>query len=224
MEIVSVASLQEELLTGRVNRKPWEQSKWRIRQRPGADYWYRDGTQGLIRICESTRVVQSELRCDEAGSEISIGNDVFLGERAIVQAGQRVEIGDLATLGRGVLVMDRSHHRITPDEQQSGEVMAPVRIGERAYLGDYSVVLPGAVVPPDAIIPPCSVVTARSAGRGSGPYIRALNNNRLLAADVERQIRERIAYNQLVDASQAPLYNMFAVMVGGSRVNIIVTV
>jgi len=225
-EIVSVAELQGDLLQGRVNRKPWEQSRWRIAQPATGAYWYREGTEAEIEIGEGTRCINTELRCTE-GAKLKIGCHAFLGERTIIQAKKLVEIGDGATIGRGALLLDRQHHPLVPWDK---ETVAPIVVGEHSYVGDYTVVLPGSIIPPGVVIPPCSVITKQSCQRSEPrwPYIRAKNHNRLLAADTERRIRERVAYNQLVSDSfsgsgrggSLPQYNVFAVTVAGTLANV----
>ena len=98
-EVLSADQLQDQLLQGHVNRKPWQQSRWRVmqdRQPAGScslpitrDYWYRAGTEHAIELGEGTRCVQSEFRCNE-DAEISVGKHVFVGERSIIHARSQV--------------------------------------------------------------------------------------------------------------------------------------
>lgn len=93
------------------------------------------------------------------------GPDVEIGEGAMVNRGCVLENRELTTLGRHVspgpevLVLTSTHH-MGPSEQRCGEYDgAPVVIGDGAWIGARTVVLPGVTVGSGVVVGTGSVVT-----------------------------------------------------------------
>jgi acetyltransferase-like isoleucine patch superfamily enzyme len=130
---------------------------------------------GRVRIGRGVRfhlapgaVVTLEDRCEiGAGTrfhvhgQARIGAGAQLGERCVVAAHERVDVGAGATLDDEVVLIDFDHG-ITDVERPIREqelVTAPVVIGERAILSAGATVLRGVVVGAGARVQPRGVVT-----------------------------------------------------------------
>jgi acetyltransferase-like isoleucine patch superfamily enzyme len=132
-------------------------------------------THGRVRLGRGVRfhlapgaTVTLEDRCEiGAGTrfhvhgQARIGAGAQLGERCVVAAHERVEVGAGATLDDDVVLIDFDHG-ITDVERPirlQELVTAPVVIGERAILSAGATVLRGVVVGPGARVQPRGVVT-----------------------------------------------------------------
>ena len=93
---------------------------------------------------------------------VVVGADVRLGERSIVTAHERVEIGAGAVLGMEAVIVDFDHVVADPETpvRLQGLVTAPVILGERAALDATAVVLRGVTVGAGARVGVRSVVRA----------------------------------------------------------------
>lgn len=118
-------------------------------------------------------VVRGIIRCEGSG-EVVLGDEVYVGDGAIVSARTRVEIGDSVLLAHGVQVFDNDTHPTGAAERQAhfrsilkigprrdfAIAARPVRIGSRCWLGFSSVVIKGVTIGDDAIVAAAAVVTA----------------------------------------------------------------
>jgi acetyltransferase-like isoleucine patch superfamily enzyme len=85
---------------------------------------------------------------------IEIGDRVYVNDSTRIGALSRVEIGSRSMLAAEVSIMDSNFHRL------DGSLgTAPVVIGEHAWLGSRSMVLPGVTVGDGAVIAAGSVVS-----------------------------------------------------------------
>ena len=139
------------------DRKPKKQHQW-VRRSCGekSKYWCLKSVSGIQIADGVTMGANIELRTT-AKSSIVIEANSTIGDRTIIQAAQGVVVGRGSTLGTAVLVMDRNHHGIGCDK----EIIEQVVIGPGAFIGDYSVILPGAEVAAGQKVPIFSVVTRR---------------------------------------------------------------
>lgn len=129
------------------------------------------GPKNSVRLGAGT-VCRGILRREDFGDgELVIGNQVYIGDDCIISCCDRVEIGDLTLLGHGVQIFDNNSHPLDPDARTAdwgavvqgearGEIdHAPIRVGERAWLGFGSIVLKGVTVGEGAVVASASVVT-----------------------------------------------------------------
>ena len=102
------------------------------------------------------------------GSRLVIGDDVNMSDWVHIAAISEVIIGNGVLIGSKVIVTDHNHgvyngaaQHSSPDEPPNRRVLAgaPVRIGDRAFLGDSVVVLPGSVIGEGAVIGANSTVS-----------------------------------------------------------------
>lgn len=96
--------------------------------------------------------------CDY-GSNISLGDRVFLNFNGVILDVVPVTIGDGTQIGPGVQIYAADHPR-DPTARRSGlEFGHPVRIGRNVWIGGGAIILPGVTIGDDAVIGAGSVVT-----------------------------------------------------------------
>lgn len=134
-------------------------------------FWrIRSGKGGRLTIGSQSRV-ETRITVEREGASLSIGNRTFIGGGDISCA-SRIEIGDDVMIAWGTTIFDHASHSLrfsqrandTTDwlrgEKNWGVVeMAEVRIGNKAWIGFGSTLLPGVVIGEGAVIGAGSVVT-----------------------------------------------------------------
>ena len=88
-----------------------------------------------------------------------VGESAIVNIRCTFDLNAEIEIGDGASLGHEVLILTSSHV-VGSSERRAGPLFtAPVRIGDGAWIGARSLLLPGITVGQGAIVAAGSVVT-----------------------------------------------------------------
>ena len=101
----------------------------------------------------------------EHGAEFGSGEGRFLGDRAGIGVDCRIypcRIGRDVMMGPEVLVFDRGHEFSDPSRtigEQGETVSMPPEIGDGAWIGARTIILPGVIVGPGAVVGAGSVVT-----------------------------------------------------------------
>jgi acetyltransferase-like isoleucine patch superfamily enzyme len=91
-------------------------------------------------------------------SRLRVGDDVFVNVGAFWELVDDVTIGDRVAIGHDVLLLTSTHH-IGPSFRRAGELRrGPVTIGDGAWLGSRSVILPGVTIGHGAIVAAGTVV------------------------------------------------------------------
>jgi maltose O-acetyltransferase len=102
--------------------------------------------------------VEPPFFCDY-GSQIELGERVYINCACIILDCNTVTIGDLVKIGPAVQIYT-AYHPLDPDERRSGlELAAPIRIGANAWIGGGVIICPGVEIGADAVIGAGSVVT-----------------------------------------------------------------
>lgn len=97
--------------------------------------------------------------------EISIGNNVSIGEYVHITAVNRIVIGDGVLTGRRVLITDNSHGDFVKSELEHRPITRPlyskgeVIIGNNVWIGDKATILPNVHIGEGSIIAANAVVT-----------------------------------------------------------------
>ncbi len=104
----------------------------------------------------SSQPVQSHLVAD-AGGEIWIGHGVRIGHGSGLASRARIRIGDGATLGAYVLVLDTDFH--VAGEQGNEAPATPIEIGANVRIGNHVTVLRGSVIGPGVVVADGSVIS-----------------------------------------------------------------
>jgi maltose O-acetyltransferase len=102
--------------------------------------------------------VEPPFRCDY-GSNVHVGDDVYLNVGCVFLDVRRVTLGDSCLLGPGVHVYTATHP-LDPAERASGlEYGEPVALGDDVWVGGQAVVTPGVTVGDAAVVGAGAVVT-----------------------------------------------------------------
>ncbi len=120
-----------------------------VRVRPGAEL-----------VCDGVVSLQRGIRVVVDGGRLTIGHGTNvngLGTRLL--CAQEVAIGASCTFSWDVQVLDSDFHAITTDGVERPSV-APVRIGDRVWIGTRAVVLKGVTIGDGAVVAAGAVVTS----------------------------------------------------------------
>jgi maltose O-acetyltransferase len=103
-------------------------------------------------------VVEAPFHCDY-GWNIALGERVYANAFCVFLDCAPIEIGDQALLGPGVHLYTATHPLEAAERKQGLEYARPIAIGDDAWLGGGSIVLPGVSVGEAAVVGAGSVVT-----------------------------------------------------------------
>jgi maltose O-acetyltransferase len=102
--------------------------------------------------------VQPPFACDY-GSNITIGDHVYLNFNCVILDCAEVRIGDRTQIAPGVQLLAADHPREPELRRELLELARPVTIGSNVWIGAAAIVCPGVSVGDDSIIGAGSVVT-----------------------------------------------------------------
>ena len=118
-------------------------------------------------------VIRGIIRVEPAG-QVQIGDTVYIGDDCVISAMHKVEIGRGTLLAHGVQIFDNDTHPVDADERVAdfrkklgyklpGPILighAPVRIGQRCWLGMNSIIMKGVTIGDDTIVASGSVIVS----------------------------------------------------------------
>jgi len=117
-------------------------------------------------------VCRGVLRVNEPTGRLIIGEDVYIGDDALISCSAHIEIGAGTLIGHSAQIFDNDTHPVDPDDRarqwrriRYGERQpftiadAPVIIGQRAWIGMYALVMKGVIIGDGAVVAAGSVVT-----------------------------------------------------------------
>ncbi len=96
---------------------------------------------------------------EHPSSTVRIGRWCFLNRGCVIDASAPVDIADGVAMGQDVLILTSTHEIGPPGRRASAIVVAPVAIGEGAWIGARTVVLPGVSIGNGAVVAAGAVVT-----------------------------------------------------------------
>lgn len=96
--------------------------------------------------------------CDY-GTNIRLGNGVFLNFNCVILDVVEVTIGDRTQVGPAVQIYAADHPRDAKRRREGIEFGRPVRIGQDVWIGGGAIILPGVTIGDGAVIGAGSVVT-----------------------------------------------------------------
>lgn len=103
-------------------------------------------------------VIRPPFHCDY-GSQIRLGEGVFLNFGCVILDVTWVTIGALTQIGPNVQILAADHPRDPALRRQGLELGRPVTIGANVWIGGGAILLPGITVGEDAVIGAGAVVT-----------------------------------------------------------------
>ncbi len=120
--------------------------------------------QNLVGRCGSRVFVEPPFYCDY-GQHITLHDDVYCNFGCVLLDCNTIEIGPQTMLAPNVQLY-AAYHPIDPDQRVAGpELAAPIRIGEKVWLGGGAIVLPGVTIGDSTTIGAGSVVTRNMPSR-----------------------------------------------------------
>ena len=96
--------------------------------------------------------------CDY-GTNISLGDGVFLNFNCVILDVVRVTIGDRTQIGPGVQILTADHPRDAATRASGLEFGRPIAIGRDVWIGGAALLLPGVTIGDGAVIGAGAVVT-----------------------------------------------------------------
>lgn len=155
-------------------------ASWRIRRQfafieigPESQVYFwriRSGKSGRLRVGRQSRI-ETRLTMEREGASLVVGDRSFIGGGEISCA-SRIDIGDDVMIAWGTTIFDHASHSLRFSERANDVTgwlrgvkdwsvveMAPVRIGNKAWIGFGSILLPGVSVGEGAVVGAGSVVT-----------------------------------------------------------------
>jgi maltose O-acetyltransferase len=102
--------------------------------------------------------IRAPFFCDY-GSNISLGERVFLNFNCIILDVVSVTIGDGTQIGPAVQIYAADHPRDPAVRRSGREFGRPIRIGRNVWIGGGAIILPGITIGDDAVVGTGSVVT-----------------------------------------------------------------
>ncbi|PHN08592.1 acyltransferase [Flavilitoribacter nigricans] len=89
-----------------------------------------------------------------ARGELTIGSQFFINRYSRIVAHEKIEIGQEVTIGQGVTILDHDHRyeMVAGNLKMDGYTTAPVRIGNRIWIGDKCTILKGVTIGDNVVI------------------------------------------------------------------------
>ena len=103
-------------------------------------------------------VIRPPFFCDY-GSNISLGDGVFLNFNCVILDVVEVTIGDRTQIGPAVQIYTADHPRDAATRHAGLEFGRPIRIGSDVWIGGGAIILPGVSIGDGALVGAGSVVT-----------------------------------------------------------------
>jgi acetyltransferase-like isoleucine patch superfamily enzyme len=105
-------------------------------------------------VLEDGCLLGAGCRIEAAGGIIRLGAGARLGDRAVVVARERVEIGAGSAIGEWALVCDTEPTYDDPERPTRVQPLhvAAVQVGDNARIGTHATILAGATLPPGAVV------------------------------------------------------------------------
>jgi maltose O-acetyltransferase len=114
---------------------------------------------GTIRIGERVQIESRfapTLLTTSPGGLLEIGDRTFINFGVDICATQHVRIGDDCLIGTHVTILDNSFHEV--EDRSRMPAPRPVDIGNRVWIGNHAIILPGVTVGDDSVVGAGSVV------------------------------------------------------------------
>ncbi len=115
----------------------------------------------LLNLSENTRIREGAKIISQ--ENLILGNNVWIGENAILDASGGLEIGDNTQIGLGVFIWTHDSFKSAimgknTKTDKKGIVRKKTKIGSNCFIGGPSVIMPGVTIGDKCVISPMSVV------------------------------------------------------------------
>ena len=151
-----IASITWQLLQGRIQlRRCNKRDRWvRVRGK------VRVHNDGYIALGEGVRFRAEAAMCELVawpGGRIEIGAHTTINYGTSISAADQVQIGCDCLVGTYVNIVDSNFHNL--DDHSWNLAATPVTIGDRVWLGNRCMIMPGVTIGDGAVVAACSLVT-----------------------------------------------------------------
>ena len=117
-------------------------------------------------------IIRGTLDLQKEGASLIVGKRSFLGGRSVVVSTERIEIGDDVLISHDCYITDTAGHSMNPEIRKndipnrwkgfkdwSVVSSAPIKIGNKSWIGPKSIILKGVTIGEGAVVAAGSVVT-----------------------------------------------------------------
>ncbi len=112
----------------------------------------------MLGVVGQSPYIEPPFRCDY-GANIFAGDRLYINFGCVILDCAAVHFGDDVKLGPSVQIYT-AHHPLDPALRTAGpELAAPIRIGNRVWIGGGAILCPGVTIGDDSVIGAGSVVT-----------------------------------------------------------------
>jgi maltose O-acetyltransferase len=113
-----------------------------------------------FRIGEGTRIqAPPRLNGDRnLYANLVVGRDCEIEADCIFDLAERITIGDRVTISPGVMILTSTHELDIREHRAGALQLSPVNVGDGAWLGARSIILPGVTIGEGAVVNPGAVV------------------------------------------------------------------
>ena len=147
--------------------RDWLMGKWQLRKCTSVGAWTR--VSGRVHVRNRGELIigsRVQIRTPYApsvlvvfaGGRLEIGDRTMLNFGADISATQSVMIGRDCMIGTHVIILDNDFHDLL--DMQKRPPARPVSVGDRVWIGNRVIVLPGVTIGNDAVVGAGSVVTS----------------------------------------------------------------
>jgi acetyltransferase-like isoleucine patch superfamily enzyme len=114
---------------------------------------------------------------------LRIGNDCWINDACFMDLGGPITIGDRVAMGQQVMLLTSSHTLGGPDRRAGAATCGSIRIGDGAWIGARSTILPNVTIADGAVVAAGAVVTKNVppnvlVGGVPATFLRALDGER----------------------------------------------
>lgn len=89
---------------------------------------------------------------------LTIGPDTFVNVGCFIELNDRVEIGRAVSIGHEVMFLTSTHKLGGSSRRAAGQTFGPITVGDGAWIGARSTILPGVTIGAGAVVAAGSVV------------------------------------------------------------------